>query len=229
MKITRIFLFASPLLLLIPPLIPMSDNPGWIVFSSFYALIINRFPWNLVMAGLCYSYAQGIGRDAFVWAGFSFFFPSIVPLVLAFRSPKYNSTADVLRRMNARPAKVKAATGTFTERFPLLARYLQGKPETAWAEQELRLSAVGSNYEFQLAVDPNAMVRINAEAATRNLATWTDTTADGPQIFGAGIVEMKDLEEVAKWLKGGAVSGGKLSIIWRQPDNVVKSFEYFAA
>src|SRR5215469_189287 len=99
MKITRIFLFASPLLLLIPPLIPVSDNAGFMVFSSFYGLILRRFPWNLVMAGLCYSYAQQIGGDAFVWAGFSFFFPFATPLVLAFRSPKYNSTADVVQRM----------------------------------------------------------------------------------------------------------------------------------
>jgi len=35
MKITRIFLFASPLLLLIPPLIPTTDNAGWAVFAYF--------------------------------------------------------------------------------------------------------------------------------------------------------------------------------------------------
>src|SRR5581483_1632321 len=87
MRITRIFLFASPLLLFIPPLIPISDNPGWIIFGSFYSLIVRRFPWNLVMGGLCYSYAQSLGRDAAVWAGFSFFFPFATPLVLAFRSP----------------------------------------------------------------------------------------------------------------------------------------------
>src|SRR5947207_15928225 len=108
MKITRIFLFASPLLLFIPPLIPASENAGWIIFASFYGLIVRRFPWNLVMAGLCYSYAQQLGRDAFVWAGFSFFFPFATPLVLAFQSPKINSTADVMQRIHARSATAKA-------------------------------------------------------------------------------------------------------------------------
>src|SRR5689334_13851816 len=122
MKITRIFLFASPLLLFIPPIIPVTDNPGWIVFASFYGLILRRFPWNLVMAGLCYSYAQQLGRDAFVWAGFSFVFPFATPLVLAFQAPKFNSTADAIQRMMAKPAKARAAGGSFVERFPLLAR-----------------------------------------------------------------------------------------------------------
>jgi hypothetical protein len=229
MKITRIFLFASPLLLLVPPLFPPSDNPAWMVFSSFYSLIVGRFPWNLVMAALCYNYAQQLGRDAFVWAGFSFFFPFATPLVLAFRSPKYNSTADVVRRMQQGPAKAKAATGPFNERFPLLTQYLQGRPEADWAEQKARFDPVRANYEFLLAVDPNARVRMMAEASTRHMTTWTDTTESGTKLFGAAFVELKDLEEVAKWLKGGAVSGEKLSIVWRQPDGVIKSLEYYAA
>src|SRR5215813_2140983 len=116
MKITRIFLFASPLLLLVPPLLPMSDNPGWLVFSSFYSLLLGRFPWNLLMGFLCYTYAQQLGREAFLWAGFSFFFPFATPLVLAFMPPKYNSTADVIQRMKQGPPKGVAATGPFHER-----------------------------------------------------------------------------------------------------------------
>lgn len=229
MKITRIFLFASPLLLLVPPLFPVSDNPGWIVFSSFYSLIVNRFPWNLVMAGLCFNYAQQIGRDAFVWAGFSFFFPFATPLVLAFRSPKYNSTADVVRRMQERPAKARAAAGPFDARFPLLAQYLQERPEAEGAEPKARFDPVPANYEFLLTVDPAARVRMMAEASNRRLTTWANVTESDTKLFGAGCVETKELEEVAQWLKGGAVSGGKLSIMWRLTDGVRKSFEYYAA
>jgi len=229
MKITRIFLFASPLILLIPPLIPESENAGWIIFSSFYSLIVRRFPWNLVMAGLCYSYAQQLGREAFIWAGFSFFFPFLTPLVLAFMSPKYNSTADVVQRMQKGPGKAKAASGPFKERFPLLTQYLDGRPEAVRAETQNRFDVVKSNYEFLLQVDPNARMRMIAEASNRHITTWIDTTEDGDKLFGAGFVELKDLEETAKWLKSGAVSGGELTIMWRLPDGVVKSLEYYAA
>lgn len=180
------------------------------------------------MAGICYSYAQQLGLDAFVWAGFSFFFPFATPLVLAFQSPKYNSTADVIRRMKERPARAKAATGPFNERFPLLAQYLEGRPEADWAQQKERFDPVRANYEFLLDVDLAARVRMIAEASNRHMTTWTDTAEPGTKLFGAGFVELKDLEEVAKWLKGGSVSGGKLSIKWRQPDGMIKSLEYYA-
>jgi hypothetical protein len=207
----------------------VSDNPGWIVFGSFYFVILRRFPWNLIMAGLCYNYAQQIGGDAFVWAGFSFFFPFITPLVLAFRAPKHNSTADVVRRMTTGPAKSKAAAGAFSDRFPLLSRYLRSRPETLFAEQQARFDPVPVNYEFLLEADPDALVRMTAEASNRHLTTWADNTESGTQLFGAGIVETGDVEEVAKLLKSGAVSGGKLQIMWRQPDGVIKSHEYYAA
>ena len=228
MKYTRIFLFASPLLLLVPPLF-QSDNPGWIVFGSFYSLILRHFPWNLVMAGICYSYAQQLGRDAFIWAGFSFFFPFITPLVLAFVSPKYNSTADVIQRMKAGPAKAKAAAGPFSDRFPLLSRYLSGRPENLFTDQQPRFDSVPVNYEFLLEVDSGALIPLIAEASNRHFTTWTDTAEAGTKLYGAGIVESKDLEEVAKWLKAGAVSGGKLDIMWRQPDGIIKSHEFYAA
>jgi hypothetical protein len=229
MKITRIFLFASPLIWLIPPLLPASDNPAWIIGVSFYGLILRRFPWNLVMAGLCYSYAQQLGRDAFIWAGFSFFFPFATPLVLAFQSPKFNSTADVIRRMQAGPAKARASAGSFVDRFPLLAQYLAGKPESVWDGHKQRFDPVLTNYEFLLALDPSARIRMIAEASNRHFTTWVDDGHVEPSFYGAGMIEMKDLDETAKWLKGGAVSGGKLSIIWRQPDGVVKSLDYYAA
>jgi hypothetical protein len=229
MKITRIFLFASPLLLLIPPVIPATDNPGWMLFASFYGLIVRRFPWNLIMAGICYSYAQQLGRDAFMWAGFSFFAPFGTPLVLAFQSPRINSTADALQRLMAKPAKAKVGTGDFVERFPLLVRYLEGKPEPLWNMHKERFDSVQTNYEFLLAIDPGARMRMAAEASNYHLTTFFDEAVTDPSFYGAGLVEMKDLDDVAKWLKSGAVPGGKLSIIWRQPDGVVKSFDYYAA
>jgi hypothetical protein len=229
MKITRIFLFASPLLLFIPPIIPASDNAGWLIFSSFYGLIVRRFPWNLVMAGLCYSYAQQLGRDAFVWAGFSFFAPFLTPLILAFQSPKINSTADALQRMMAKPAKAKGASGSFVDRFPLLARHMEGKPAPLWDLNKQRFDSVLSNYEFLLAIDPNDRIRLMAEASHRHFTTWLDEAAADSALYGAGMVEMKDLDDTAKWLKSLAASGSKLSIIWLQPDGVTKSLEYYAA
>src|SRR5689334_10596586 len=228
MKITRIFLFASPLLLLIPPLIPTTDNAGWMVFASFYSLILRRFPWNLLMAGLCYAYAQQIGRDAFMWAGASFFFPFATPLVLAFRSPKHNSAADVMQRMKSGPGKAKASAGLFIDRFPLLTEYLRGRPDSVYAEQQARFDPVPVNYEFLLPVEQLAIERMAAEASKRQLTTWTDTGDGETRLFGAGIVQPKDIEDTATWLKSGAVSGGKLQIMWRQPDGQIKSHEYYA-
>jgi hypothetical protein len=228
-KTTRIFLFASPLLLLVPPLFAPNDNPGWIVFSSFYGLIIQRFPWNLIMAGICYNYAHQLGRDAFVWAGFSFFFPFLTPLILAFRSPKYNSTADVIQRMQAKPGKGKAITGSFKERFPLLERCLQDKPDSTRAEQKQRFDPVPSNFEFTLPVDNAALSNMLAEASTRRFTVWTEPGASETQVYGAGLVEPKDVQEFNKWLRGSGASGGKLTAIWVQPDGVQKVLEFYAA
>jgi hypothetical protein len=229
MKVTRILLFASPILWFIPPLIPMPESPGSILLLYFYGRILRHFPWNLIMAGISYTYAQQIGREAFVWAGATIIAPFLVPLALAFRSPKLNSTADVIRRMQAGPARAKASAGSFVDRFPLLAQYLAGKPDSVWEGHRQRFDVVMTNYEFLLALDPAARIRMIAEASNRHFTTWMDDGQTEPSFYGAGIVEMKDLEETAKWLKGGAVSGGKLSIIWRQPDGVLKSLDYYAA
>jgi hypothetical protein len=207
----------------------MNDNPGWIIFSSFYGLIVRRFPWNLAMAGLCYSYAQGIGRDAFVWAGFSFFFPFATPLILAFREPKLNSTADVLQRMRMGPPKAVAHSGSFVERFPLLARHLEGQPAPVWDGHKQRLEPYHTNFEFLLALDPSARMRMMAEASNRHFVTWLEEGPGETSFYGTGMVQMKELDDTSKWLKSGAVPGGKLSIVWRQPDGVTKSFEYYAA
>ena len=120
------------------------------------------------------------------------------------------------------------ATGAFSDRFPLLSRYLQGRPENLFDKQQARFDPVPVNYEFLLEADPAALVRMVAEASDRHFTTWTDNAESGTQLFGAGIVETKDVEEVAKWLKSSAVSGGKLQIMWRQPDGIIRSHEYYA-
>ena len=86
-----------------------------------------------------------------------------------------------------------------------------------------------SNYEFLLAIDPNDRIRLMAEASHRHFTTWLDEAAADSALYGAGMVEMKDLDDTAKWLKSLAASGSKLSIIWLQPDGVTKSLEYYAA
>jgi hypothetical protein len=229
MKYTRIFLFLSPLILLIPPLLPLGTNLAWSMLGMFYGTILRRFPWNLVMAGLCYAYAQQLGRDAFRWAGASFFFPFCTPLILGFMSPKYNSTADVIRRMTAPPPRAKGASGVFEERFPLLQRCLSGMPEATCAEQRARFTAVESNYEFSLPVSRSALDRMLAEAASRNFTVWTQAGDAETQVYGAGLMQPAGIDDVATWLRGTGASGGKLSIIWRQPDGMPKIFEYYSA
>lgn len=228
MKATRIFLFLSPLILLVPPLLPLGTNFTWSMLGMFYGTILRRFPWNLIMAGLCYVYAQQLGRDAFRWGGASFFFPFCTPLVLGFMPPKYNSTADIIRRMNAPAARAAGSGGPFEDRFPLLHRTLSSVPEAA-AEQTSRFDGVSANYEFTLTVGQSALPVMLAEAANRKFTTWSYPGETEMQVYGAALVQPAEVEATTIWLRGAGVSGGKLTVIWRQPDGVQKYLEYYAA
>ena len=115
MKATRILLFLSPLLLFVPPLLPVADNSGLAMLDMFYKGMLGRFPWNALMAFLCYTYAAQLGREAWPWVTGSLFFPFLAPLILAFMSPRYGSSADQQRRAGGRAVAAKAATGPFAE------------------------------------------------------------------------------------------------------------------
>src|SRR5919197_5082299 len=102
MKGTRIVLLLSPLLLFCPPLLPLDRSLGWTMLGVFYGGLLARFPWNILMAALCYYYAQQLGREAFLWAGGSFLVPFLTPLILAF--------------MSARPGSVQAQRQVWAQR-----------------------------------------------------------------------------------------------------------------
>ena len=228
MKYTRIFLFLSPLLLFVPPMVPMqTDNVAWTMLGSFYGLLLRRFPWNLMMAGLCYVYAQQLGREAYWWGLLSFVFPFASPLVLAFVPPKFRSTAYEVNRALSGPAAAKAAEGKFEDRFPLLERRLEGKPEATRSEQNARFSPVVANFEFAAPVDPKALERITNEAHTRKFTIWTDWVNGGAVVYGAAMVQTPAVEEVTGWLKRTGVPGEKLDVAWRQPDGTLKYFEFY--
>jgi len=228
MKATRIFLFLSPLMLLCPPLVPIdSGNVAWTMLGGFYGLVLRRFPWNFLMGGLCYMYAQQLGREAARWALVSFVIPFGTPLVLAFMPPKFRSTAYNVQEALAVPAAAKGVVGTFQDRFPLLNRCLAGKPEATHIEQGQRFQAVAANFEFAAIVDPGSLDRILPEAAARQFTVWTEAGADGTHLYGASLVQVKDVESVTAWLKTAGRPGEKLDVAWRHPDGSLKFFEYY--
>ena len=227
MKYTRIFLFLSPLMLLCPPLVPMQDTVAMTMLMSFYGKLLRFFPWNLLMAGICYSYAQQLGRESFRWAGASFVFPFCTPVILGFMPPKYNSTAYAVKQALAQPAAAKGAAGKFDERFPLLQKCLEGKPESTNFEQLGRFAPVISNFEFTAKVDPSSLDRILPEAATRQFTVWPDAGSDGTRLYGAGLVQVKDVDDTTAWLKRIGMSGEKVDVAWRQSDGNMKYFEYY--
>ena len=226
MKYTRIFLFLSPLMIFLPPLFPTNGSIALTMLGSFYSRILRFFPWNLIMAGICYSYAQQLGREAFRWGGASFFFPFLTPLVLGFMPPKFNSTAYTVNRALAVPV-AKGAAGKFDERFPLLQRCLEGKPETTNFEQLGRFAPLIANFEFTARVDPQALNRILPEAATRKFTVWPDAGPEGTRLYGAGLVQAKDTDDTTAWLKRIGMSGEKVDVAMRTPDGTLKYFEYY--
>ena len=228
MKYTRILLFLSPLLLLCPPLVPThTDNLAWSMIGSFYGLVLRRFPWNFVMAGLCYNYAQQLGREAAWWALFSFALPFVSPLVLAFVPPRFQSTAYEVERALGKGREAIGAVGGFDERFPLLERCLAGKSNITRIEQGTRFNPVVSNFEFTALVERGAIERILAEAQTRKFTVWADAGEEGTRLYGAGMVEKPALEETTAWLKRTGLPGEKMDVSWRQPDGGLKFFEYY--
>jgi hypothetical protein len=227
MKATRVVLFLSPVLLLLPALLPVSSSLGLTMLGVFYGSLLRRFPWNLMMAGLCYVYANQLGREGFRWAIGSFVFPFLAPLILAFMPPMSDSIAENRRRAHAVPPPAKGAAGSFETRFPLLERFLAGKPEAICAEGRTRFTPVPANYEFSLRVDPSVLDGVLAEATERKFTTWANPDQRGTQVFGAGVVQPENIDTMAAWLRKASVPGEKLMVAWRQNDGRLKFFEYY--
>jgi hypothetical protein len=226
MKVARIFLFLSPVLLLFPPLFPMHQNLGFTMLGGFYGTILRHFPWNLALAFVCYSYAQYLGREAGMWAGFSFIFPFIVPLVLAFMPPRWNSPAERMKKGESGTAT--GAVGAFGDRFPMLESLLAARPPEERAKLIERFAPFPANYEFRLVMNPDAMGRIVQEAEARKFALLTDHVGDVTYLYGAGLVQPEDIEQMGAWLRGASVSGEKIMANWRQKDGMLKLLEYYS-
>jgi hypothetical protein len=222
----RIVLVLSPLLVFLPPLLPFRRDLGLSLLGIFYGIVLLRFPWNIVMAGVCYNYAKLLGREPFFWAVGSFVFPFLTPLILAFVPAKPGSRAAERKRAQPAPVFSRRATAPFEERFPLLERYLSGKPEAIRAEQMARFETVDANLEFSLYADPSTLDRILAEAEVRKFTVWADTGESGTHLFGAGRVRSDGVSEVIAWLRGVRAPGKKLMLEVLQAGGDRKFFEY---
>jgi hypothetical protein len=228
MKATRILLFLSPLLLLVPPLVNVHENLGLTMLDGFYKGMLGRFPGNVLMAFLCYTYAHQLGREAWLWVCGSLIFPFFAPFVLAFMPAKYGSMADQQRRGVRRAVPARAATGAFEKRFPLLATYLATLPKSTGVEERIRarLSPVPVNFEFSAFVDPGSLEALLAGAGSRQLVVWTNPENGGLRVFGAGMVDATALDGVTTWLRQAAPQR-KVAAAVHPPEGPTKFFEYY--
>jgi hypothetical protein len=227
MKATRILLFLSPLLWFVPPLIPMGDaRVGLALLDSFYGGLLGGFPWNAIMAFLCYTYATQLGREAWYWVVLSLIFPYLAPFVLAFVPPKYGSVAETQRRAAGRPMRTKAAVGAFEERFALLGAYLPNQPEAAQTEARARMDPVPANFEFSVFAGPDRLDALLAGAAARAFTVWTNAEAGGVRVFGAGLVKEAALSDITGWLLAAAPER-KIATALHPDEGPTKFFEYY--
>ena len=228
MKATRILLFLSPLLLFVPPLVNVNDSLGLAMLDGFYKGMLGRFPGNVLMAFLCYTYAHQLGREAWLWVCGSLIFPFFAPFVLAFMPAKYGSVADVQRRGGRREAPAKAAAGPFEKRFPLLAAYLATLPESTGLPVRIRarLDPVPANFEFSAFIDPGRLDGLMAGAAARQLTVWTNPEDGGLRVFGAGMVDKPAVESVTTWLRQAAPAR-KVAAAVHPAEGPTKFFEYY--
>ena len=157
----------------------------------------------------------------------SLLFPWIVPFVLAFVPPKYNSPADVQRR-GRRQMLTKAAAGAFDARFPLLGAYLANQPEATRTEAQARMDAVPANFEFSALAGPDRLDAFLAGAAARSFTVWTNAETAGVRVFGAGMVDAKALPDVNAWLLAAAPER-KIATALHPAEGPTKHFEYYPA
>ena len=228
MKATRILLFMSPLLWFVPPLVDVHQNLGLEMVNGFYKGLLGRFPWNALMAFLCYTYAHQLGREAWLWVVGSLIFPFFAPFVLAFMPPKLGSPADQQRRGGSRVSAARTATGPFEKRFPLLSAYLATLPQATGLPLRIRarMKPVKANFEFSVFVDPGGLDGLLAGAATRQFTVWTNPEDAGVRVFGAGMVNTPSIDSVTTWLRQAAPQR-KVAIAFHPAESPTKFFEYY--
>lgn len=226
MKATRLFLFLSPLLYLVPPLIPVSGNTGLTLLNYFYRGVLGAFPANLLMAYLCYLYAGHLGREEWLWVLGSLRYPYLAPFILAFMPPKYGSSAETAQRAGAKAAPGKAASGSFETRFPLLASYLSSKTPAVVAHARARMEPVQANFEFSACTDREGVNALTAWAVPQNFTLWMQPEDPGMRVFGAGMVDPPAVDGVTKWLRQVSPQR-KLATAVHPNEGPTKYFEYY--
>jgi len=227
MKATRILLFLSPLLWFVPPLIPMDQAPlGLAIANSLYRGLLGHFPGNALMAYLCYSYANQLGRESWYWVILSLRIPYLAPFILAFVPPRSGSAAEAQQIAAGRPVKTQAAKGPFEARFPLLAAYLPNQPEATRTEARARMEPVAANFEFCVFLGPARMDAFAAGAAARSFTLWSNPELGGARVFGAGFVPAKGLPEITNWLLAAAPEK-KIATAVHRADGPTKFVEYY--
>ena len=206
----------------------MEQNLGLEMLNGFSRGMLGRFPGYALMAFLCYTNAHQLGREASLWVCGSLVFPFLTPFVLAFMPPKYGSLADVQRRGGRGPAPVKAATGPFEKRFPLLAAYLATLPKVTGVELRIRarLDPVQANLEFWAFVDPGRLDGLLAGAAARQFTVWTNPEDGGVRVFGAALVPTPAIDSVTTWLRQAAPQR-KVAAAVHPPEGPTKFIEYY--
>ncbi len=227
MKATRILLFLSPLLWFVPPMINMNDAPvGLQIFDSIYHGLLGRFPGNALMAFLCYTYANQLGRESWYWVVGALIAPHICPFVLAFVPPRYGSVADTQRSRGRGPMQTKAPEGPFDLRFPLLSAYLANQPEALRTEARARMDMVPVSFEFSAFAGPERLNDFLAGAAARALTVWTNPEDGGTRIFGAGLVDANIIPALTSWLLAAAPER-KIATAVHPAGSPTKFFEYY--
>jgi len=227
MKATRILLFLSPLLWFAPGLIPVDASPGLMLLNDLYKGLLGKFPWNAIMAFLCYTYARQIGREAWPWVVGSLVFPFIAPFILGFMSPSYGSVAYEQHRSGVASPAARAAEGPFATRFPLLNGYLENLPKTAQAEPKAKMDLVKANFEFAVLLAPEKLDAFVAEATARQLTVWSRAEDSVVRVFGAGLVQAGLTDSTTLWLRG-ASPDRKVAVAIHKPDgSPTKYFEYY--
>ena len=226
MKATRILLFLSPLLWFVPPMIAVSDNTGMTLVNYFYKGVLGTFPGNALMAFLCYSYAEHLGREGWLWVVGSLRYPFIAPFILAFIPPKYGSAAELQRKASGLTAPAKAAAGPFETRFPLLSAYLGSMTPTIGADARTRMEPVQSNFEFSALVDHEGLNVLMERADPMKLTIWSHPEDPGVRVFGAGMVAAPAVADITNWLRQIAPQR-KLATAIHPNEGPTKFFEYY--
>jgi len=232
MRTTRISLIPSPLLLLLPSVedVLAGSSVSGMMTVFFYEELFTFFPWNLVLAGLAYLYANHRGRSAPFWAFLVLLFPFVVPLILACMPAKAGSASAMLRRKEPAPAAVSLSTAVpIEERLPLLDGCLSEGPEETRVEQKNRFARVAANPEFSLWADRSAADRIAGEATTRDFTVWMKAGESAVHLYGASKIRPDRIEAILGWLRGASAPGRVLTVALREPDGGLKMTEYHTA